>query len=445
MVNGNLPPGWVLTTLGQIRKADRKTIEPAKTPEQAFELYSVPIFNTGRPEIVFGKEIGSNKQYVEKETVLICKINPRINRVWVVGDFSEYPKIASTEWIPFKKVEGILPLFLSYYMQTSDFRDYLAQNVSGVGGSLMRARTNALEEYPFLYPPLPEQERIVARIESLFTQLEAGVAALKRAQAALKRYKASVLKAACEGRLVAQEAGDESAEVMLRRILAEKGEVYRAPEGEMGELPRGWVWARIEQLAKNEKHSLAIGPFGSDLKVSDYRERGVPLVFVRNIRGGSFDNTHYITIEKATSLAAHKVSGGDILITKMGEPPGDVCIYPLTRPDAIITADCIRWRISPILENRFFAHIINSQLMQKQIQQITRGVAQKKVSLQRFKNLAIPLPPVNEQHLIFAEVERRLSVVQELEGTIEANLRRAGRLRQAVLKRAFEGRLVEQI
>ena len=92
----------------------------------------------------------------------------------------------------------------------------------------------------------------MARIESLFTQLDAGVAALKRARAALKRYKASVLKAACEGRLVAQDEGDESAEVMLRRILAEKGEVYRAPEGELGELPRGVVLGDIGSLGTAE-------------------------------------------------------------------------------------------------------------------------------------------------------------------------------------------------
>jgi type I restriction enzyme S subunit len=80
----------------------------------------------------------------------------------------------------------------------------------------------------------------VARIESLFTQLDAGVAALKRARAALKRYKASVLKAACEGRLVPQDPNDEPAEEVLRRIMAERGEKFTPPEGELAELPGVW-------------------------------------------------------------------------------------------------------------------------------------------------------------------------------------------------------------
>jgi type I restriction enzyme S subunit len=79
--------------------------------------------------------------------------------------------------------------------------------------------------------------------------------------------------------------------------------------------------------------------------------------------------------------------------------------------------------------------------MKSQILSITRGVAQKKVSLQRFRNLLIPLPPLSEQYKIVEEVERRLSVVQEVEAAVQADLSRAARLRQAILKRAFEGRL----
>ena len=88
------------------------------------------------------------------------------------------------------------------------------------------------------------------RIESLFTQLDAGVTALKRARAALKRYKASVLKAACEGRLVAQDPNDEPAEELLRRILAERAEKYAPPNGELAKLPEGWCWASEQQIAE---------------------------------------------------------------------------------------------------------------------------------------------------------------------------------------------------
>ncbi len=220
--SGALPPGWVWTTLGEIQQGERRAINPSKMPEQEFELYSVPSFDSRHPEIVTDAQIGSGKQVVEPGTVLLCKINPRINRVWVVGSYSQWPKIASTEWIPFPEQDGVTPEYLCYFLQTADFRDFLTLNVSGVGGSLMRARKNAIEDYPFPLPPLPEQHRIVAEIEKQFTRLDAGVAAFKRVQANLRRYRAAVLKAACEGRLAPQDPADEPADRLLARILAER-------------------------------------------------------------------------------------------------------------------------------------------------------------------------------------------------------------------------------
>ena len=205
------------------------------------------------------------------------------------------------------------------------------------------------------------------------------------------------------------------------------------------------MWATPEQLAAPEPYSLAIGPFGSNLKVSDYTKSGVPLVFVKNIRDQSFGgtNTVYISEEKASELKAHRIEGGDILITKMGDPPGDVCIYPMNSPAAIITADCIKLRLARnFVSVPFFMYAIEAELVHKQILGITKGVAQLKISLGRFRSIGLPLPPLAEQHRIVAEVERRLSILCETEAQVEANLQRAERLRQAILGKAFSGQLV---
>jgi len=466
-----LPNGWVWTNLGEIRLDSSRNVDPNKFSEQLFELYSVPSFEIGTPEIVYGSDIGSSKQSVEIGSVLLCKINPRINRAWTVGNYSDYPKIASTEWLPFFKLEGLVPDYLRYYLNLHAVRDYLAANASGVGGSLMRINARTIVYYPFPLAPLPEQQRIVAVIEQQFSRLDAGVAALQQAKIKLKRYRAAVLKAAVEGMLTetwrAEHLTTEPASKLLERILAERRAKWEADLRAKGkdlakvryvepkeldveslpELPEGWCWATVEQLASTNKYSLAIGPFGSNLKVEDYRNEGVPLVFVRNIRSNVFDSpdTRYITIDKAEELHAHRVTGGDILITKMGDPPGDACLYPEARPPAIITADCIKWTLPLALSQRyFFVYSINSSLVRGQILGITKGVAQLKVSLERFKSVAVPLPPLAEQEQIVTEVEQRLSVVSQLEATVEANLKRAERLRQSILKEAFAGRLVPQ-
>lgn len=210
------------------------------------------------------------------------------------------------------------------------------------------------------------------------------------------------------------------------------------------ELPKGWCWASVEQLSCGKRYSLSIGPFGSNLKVSDYRQSGVPLIFVRNIRSEDFDLLQkYVDQTKASELSAHTADGGDILITKMGDPPGDAALYPIGSPRAVITADCIKWRLSTLLTSpKFFVYAIRSKVVHNQILERTRGVAQKKVSLEAFRDIAIPLPPLDDQRRIVAEIEKqftRLEAGVAALRRVQANLKR---YRAAVLKAACEGRLV---
>jgi type I restriction enzyme S subunit len=178
-------------------------------------------------------------------------------------------------------------------------------------------------------------------------------------------------------------------------------------------LPFSWCWARPRELASEDDYALAIGPFGSNLKVSDYRDEGVPLVFVRNIRSLTFGrySTRFVSIAKSVELAAHFVDAGDILVTKMGDPPGDACVYPEGEPQAIITADCIKFRLHRLLgDPRFFVHAIKSRVGRSQIALITKGVAQQQeVSLARFAQLHLPMPPVNEQIRIVAKIAELFS------------------------------------
>lgn len=198
--------GWTLRTLGEFAATRTRGIVPYKTPDAIFELYSVPSFDTGTPEIVKGSDIGSNKQIVDGNTVLLSKINPRINRSWVVLSHTVHQKIASTEWITFPPNVAFEPKYLAYFLRQDAVRDFLAANASGVGGSLMRVKPATLKDYPFPLAPLDQQACIVAEIERQLSRLDEAVANLKRAKANLKRYKAAVLKAAVDGRLVETEA-----------------------------------------------------------------------------------------------------------------------------------------------------------------------------------------------------------------------------------------------
>ncbi len=213
----------------------------------------------------------------------------------------------------------------------------------------------------------------------------------------------------------------------------------------MPKLPVGWVWARPEQLASPTPYSIGIGPFGSNLKVSDYRSQGIPLVFVRHITSGNFDiHSKYISSAKYGELAAHSVLPLDVLITKMGDPPGDCEIYPANRKAAILTADCLKFRVWDEFVNRNFVKFaIRNDVTKRQLAIITKGVAQKKISSDRFKQILLPFSDIEEQERVAAEIEERHSEAANLENVIDAALAKADAMRQSILKRAFEGKLTQ--
>ena len=132
------PDSWSEITLGEINQYRSKNVQPKDFPEESFELWSVPILPTGKPETLVGAEIGSSKQAVEPSDVLICKINPRINRVWEVGQKSSHRQIASSEWIVVRQ-PLMEPRYLLRFFQSDQFRAKLCADVTGVGGSLTRA------------------------------------------------------------------------------------------------------------------------------------------------------------------------------------------------------------------------------------------------------------------------------------------------------------------
>lgn len=162
----SLPSEWLVTTIGQINTYSGNTVDPLKTPEKVFELYSVPAYPTRQPEIVIGSKIGSLKQIIEPDDVLLCKINPRINRVWKTGPKNIHPQIGSSEWIVIRQ-PLINPDFLRYQLSENSFRKTLCAEVSGVGGSLTRAQPKKVSNYSIALPPLAEQNRIARILNDL--------------------------------------------------------------------------------------------------------------------------------------------------------------------------------------------------------------------------------------------------------------------------------------
>jgi len=158
-----------------------KSIDPSKSPNDYYELYSVPSYSLGHPEIVKGSEIASTKQVVQDGDILLCKINPRINRVWIVKSETEYITIASSEWIVIRTNE-ILNSYLYWYFRTPNFQKLMVSEVTGIGGSLTRAQPKCVAQYRI---PIAEQGKqelitnVLFKIEELIKKRKMQLAELE--------------------------------------------------------------------------------------------------------------------------------------------------------------------------------------------------------------------------------------------------------------------------
>lgn len=332
------------------------------------------------------------------------------------------------------------------------------------GSTIKHFTREAFVQLPIPFPPEREQRRIVAEIEKQFTRLEAGVAALRRVQANLKRYRAAVLKAACEGKLVPAEAELHKAKrkgfepgvripehfetggQLLQRILAERRKnwngrgKYEEPAvpntANLPPLPEGWTWASVEQLS-NVVRGSSPRPAGDP----KYFGGNIPWITVGPITA---DKTPYLksvpeTLNEVGRDHSRYIEPHTLLLTNSGATLGV--------PKISLIGGCINDGVAALLDvdyplKLYLLYFLLTQT--DRLRGVNQGAAQPNLNTTIIKAINVPLPPLAEQTRIVAEVERRLSVVEELESVVSANLQRAIRLRQSVLQKAFTGKLVQQ-
>jgi type I restriction enzyme, S subunit len=212
----------------------------------------------------------------------------------------------------------------------------------------------------------------------------------------------------------------------------------------MSEVPEGWAWAKLEEIVLSPKQDIVDGPFGSNLKASEYVESGVPIIRLQNVHRNHFieKNLKFITPEKATELSRHSFHKGDIVITKLGDPLGVACLVPDSLEHGIIVADVVRVRLNEKLAlKKFVIFAINSSTVANQLALETKGTTRPRVNLSHIRSLEIPLAPLDEQRRIVAKLEKVLSRVDAAQARLATIPRILKRFRQSVLAAACSGRL----
>lgn len=484
MNKGNgLPATWARASLGELGQW-----YGGGTPSKAVEAFwkggEVPWFSpkdmkgfrlhASEDRITQAAVVRGNVDLFERDTVLMVVRSGILAHTFPVS-------IAAVEGTMNQDLKGLVPsrgIHSSYvaYALRNLGRDIL-HSCSKEGTTVHSIETAALHRFEIPIAPTKEQRRIVRKLDELLSDLDAGVAALERARINLKRYRAAVLKAAVEGRLTekwrAAHQKVEPASKLLERILSERRKKWEEaqlkkhadkgkapPKGwkekyvepaaldasSLPPLPKNWVWVRAEQVC--EFITKGTTPPASQL----FPAKGdVPFIKVYNLTSrGTLDfsiNATYVSRQTHSGFLARScVFPGDVLMNIVGPPLGKVSIVPDEFLEWNINQAIAIFRPVRGLDRKYLAScLLTGSVLDWAVSRGKATAGQINLTLEICRDLPLPLAPSAEQGVIAQEVSRHMSIVEAQEEMFSRVELRGAHLRQSILKRAFEGRLVPQV
>ena len=388
---------------------------------------------------------------IQHRDILVVKDGATTGKTSFVGASFPFTEAVINEHVFLCRCRmNIDPKYVFYFLYSAEGNRQILEDFRGAAQGGISQRFAEIVKVPLA--PIDQQYRIVAEIEMQFSRLDEAVANLKRVKANLKRYKAVVLKAAVEGRLVETEAeiarregrSYETGAQLLQRILETRRSQWKgkgkykepaAPDTtNLPELPEGWVWATVESLSMKVADGVHKKP--------NYVPEGIPFVTVKNLTAGngiSFENLNYVTPKDHEEFCKRThPERGDILISK----DGTLGVVRLVETDRLFSVFVSVALVKPVMysQSRYLALALESPTVQRQM--VPKGSGLQHIHLEDLRADCIPIPPHAEQERIVAEVDRRLSLVREVEAQVDVNVQRSERLRQSILASSFSGALI---
>lgn len=434
----DVPQGWTIINFGNA--CDKISLNGIKIKQKEYLTEGkYPVVDQGQ-ELVGG--------YYNDKAFVVSREPPYI----VFGDHTKVKKFINFKFIAgadgikvLKSQEFCNPKLLFYFLHVIKLPD------KGYARHFQ-----FLEKSEFPLPPLPEQHRIVAKIEELFSELDKGVEALKTSQQQLKVYRQSVLKWAFEGKLTEewrkQQKDLPTASQILEQIRTEREKAAKAigrklkptaplTDAELTELPtlpEEWCWVKVGDVTSDVE-------YGTSAKS---KEKGkVVVVRMGNIQNCRirWDDLQYTDSEE--EIEKYRLKRNDVLFNRTNSPElvGKTAIYKGEIP-AIFAGYLIRLnQLTVLVGADYINYFLNSHVAKRHGNSVkTDGVNQSNINGTKLAAYPFPCCSFAEQHQIVQEIESRLSVADKVEESIAESLKQAEALRQSILKKAFSGKLVPQ-
>ena len=409
------------------------------------------------------------KGHIKLKDILIVKDGATTGKIsFVDKNFAFSNAVINEHLFRCHVSEKINSKFVFYFLYSGTGQKRILSNFKGTaqGGINTSFAPNTL----LPIAPIDEQNRIVEKIEELFSDLDKATEDLKKTQKLLKIYRQAVLKAAFEGKLTEEwrkKYNTSSAELLFRRVFNKRKEIYKrqqfkkckklkhpekfykkenTTEMKFDDIPYSWKQIKFIDLIKYEENSIKRGPFGSAIKKAFFVPKGYKVYEQKNaINNDAILGNYFIDEAKYKELERFSVKGDDYIIScsgtigRISKLPKDASIGVINQALLKIVLD------EDLFIDKLFLYLFRAEFFQRKILKETRGSAMKNIaSVEDIKNIDVLLPSKEEQEKILQEIESRLSVCDKLEETVQQSLEKIGYLRQSILKKAFEGKLVPQ-
>jgi type I restriction enzyme, S subunit len=379
--------------------------DPRRLPEKSFEYIDISSIDKDSKQIVSTTKIAGRdapsraRKLVRQGDILVSTVRPNLNAVAIVPPELD-GEIASTGFCVLRAKKNLLKeRYLFYRTLTPHFINFLVANMRGA--NYPAVTDGVVKEAIVPLPPPKEQQRIVEILD------QADELRRKRAEA------------------------DSKAERIFPALFIKTFGDNNYPK------------YSLKQLAIDKRGAFVNGPFGSDLLTTELVSEGVPVIYIRDIRNGIYKrvSTVCITEEKAAQLEVTDVQSRDILIAKVGDPPGKAAIYPEGEPKAIVTQDVIRIKPNPsLVTSEYIVSLLNSPQGYELLKPIIIKGTRERFGLTQFKQILVPVPPLTLQ-------ERFAKNIQHLENLRSQRSKVANHIDSlfiTLLHRAFSGELTAQ-
>ena len=372
-------------------------------------------------------EVSKGFTAFQENDVIMAKITPCMEngKAAIARGLSNGIGFGSTEFHVLRHSRAILPEYLFYFIRQDSFRGSAEASMTGSVGQ-KRVPLDFLRDTVLPLPPTNEQLRIVAKLEKLLSGVDAAQSRLATLPRILKRFRQSVLAAACSGRLTAdwrEKTGNE----------------------EQDDLPSGWKRTAIEELLP--KNGIFDGPFGSNLKTSDYTPSGVRVIRLENIGHLDFieEKQTYISEEKYKTLLKHTVQKGDIIFASFIADEIRACVLPRLDIKAVAKADCFCLRPkSDLVDRAYLTYQLVSQETFNALINNVHGATRPRINTTQLRRLKVRICPFPEQQEIVRRVEALFKTADALEARYHTAKTYVDKLTQSILAKAFRGELVPQ-